>query len=159
MILRLEQSDDLSCRLYRGFEERIRRFAEKYDLTCPIDALLYEMKQRWFLSPGLAGYFIDYDPDSLALRGHLASWITTAYNQNRLYVYQLEVDAFGEVDLQGMAAGVRGWIAGLNAQLPEGSRVARAEWTTWHSAETFKRYLERFGLSTIKLRTVLESDI
>jgi hypothetical protein len=91
MIKRLTKDDPFSWELYPQFEERVRKFAKKYDISCPIEPILLESQQRWVTAPDLAGYFVALDGENYVY-AHFSSWIVSNYGQNKLYIYQAEAD-------------------------------------------------------------------
>src|SRR5712671_6118697 len=143
MIKRLMLEDDESWALYPQMEKRVQKFAEANDLTCPIQAVLYEMRQRWIMTPNLTGYFVGVEDKKVY--SHLVSWINPYYGKNRLYIYQaqneLGKDAFPEFKSQ-----MQNWIVQLNANLVE--KVEKAEFCTWHEPEKWVRYFKMGGLKS-----------
>jgi hypothetical protein len=159
MILRLEREKG-HLNFYPTFEARLRRFVEKYAdkaESCPVDSILHEMVNRWINTPALAGYFLALDEDDFTI-GHLASWITNYYGQNRLYVWQAEMDE-GQDVLEPMVVQLKSWIAEVNSKLPCDFQVTRWEWLTWHPMVVWQRYLRKTGLTVSQTHSLIEGTL
>lgn len=142
--------------LYGAFDRRCRNFVSTFapeGAQVPTDAILREMSTRWICQPELCGYFVALDANAVV--GHIAAWIVNYYGAPRLFVWQVEIDQTFETTLVQGVQSLRGWIDGLNRQLPPPSKVSTVELVTWHKPGVFIRYLEKVGLKPIFSHSVL----
>ena len=156
MFKRLMKDDPESWALYPFFEQRVKSFAEEFDITCPIEPIIYEMQQRWFMTPNLAGYYVEIE--NSVIKSHFASWITSNYGINKLYIYQAQVDG-KPINFLEFWPCVQAWVMLLNKSLEPKFQVQKTEFCTWHDSETWMRYFRLGGLKSLKLRSIIETDI
>lgn len=158
MIHRIDKTNPKDWGNYPLLEARVRAFAQKYDLKCPIEPVLAEMQQRWIAAPQLTGYFISTNQQGW-MDGHLVAWIQSYYGQNRFFIYQAEMDSTSLHTLPCAISAFKSWIDETNSKLPADAQVVGGEFVTWHDAEIWQRYLHRAGVHSTKLRTVIQMEL
>jgi hypothetical protein len=155
MFKRIRQ-DDETFHLFPAFRDRIVKFAKEFDIQCPIEPIVVEMTQRWFMAPNLAGYFLGLHNDTPY--AHVAAWINSAYGQNKLYIYQAQADDnYANYDL--MWPMLQNWLTDLNKGLPDNAKVTQFEFCTWHSEDLWMRYFRKKGVNSLALRHVIGGAI
>ena len=157
--MRLERATPGHVAWYSVFEQRLRDFVSRYAIRnkrVPVEAILNEMLKRWIDQPACCGYYLACSDEKVT--GHLASWITPYYSQSKCFLWQAEMDEPSEL-LVPMINILKGWVGALNANLPEEARVTELEWTTWHPAPAFARYLKKADLNVIQTMSILTAEI
>lgn len=155
MFKRISQSDE-TFQLFPAFRDRVSNFAKEFDVKCPIEPILAEMTQRWFMAPNLAGYFLGLHNN--VPYAHVASWITSGYGQNKLYIYQAHADDnYANYDVVWPM--IKDWLIDLNKGLEGSAKVTQFEFCTWHGEEIWMRYFRKKGVNSLALRHVIGGAI
>jgi len=160
MIKRLEKTDPESWELYPKLEARVRNFATRFEITCPIEPILLEMQQRWITAPDLAGYFVSVQNGELD--AHTVMWIQNHYGVNKVYVYQTESDQNLTANLEyfsGLESLWQKWITHLNSQVEPKLQVHKMEHCTVHPPAVWIKYFKSKGYSTVVTRHIMELPI
>ena len=153
------------------YEARVVAFANRY--TPEISAVqrqraITEMRQRFAITPQLAGYWLIMDGSTILDRrivGHVHSWIADAYGRPYLLLGQVECEDEHRDEVKAAMREIfrqaKDWITGLNNTLAaqNAEQITYIDhWTirgadNGRSAETWNRWLPE--LNQYRVMTVL----